>query len=212
MIIMTLKLAIIGYSAMTREIIPRLDEEYDIFVNDNYLPIVKEQYPDIVFYQLSTFNPQQYKALVTIGCPIKRKEIVESLPPNTVYHTFIDKTVQIFDPTTVVIGCGSIICANTILTTNIRIGMHSHINLANTICHDNTMGDYFTTAPGVNLSGTCIIGNNVYIGTNSSVKQKITICNNVVIGMNSGVNKNIIKSGTYVGSPIRFLNENTKVF
>jgi sugar O-acyltransferase (sialic acid O-acetyltransferase NeuD family) len=208
------KLAIIGYSAMTREILPRLEIEieYDIFVNDEYAPILEKQpsRPNS-FYLLSQFNPTTHMALVTVGDPITRRKIVSMMPPETEYYTFIDKDVKIFD-SNIKIGCGSIICANTILTTNIIIGSHSHINLNNTICHDVIIGDFFTTAPGVNISGTCTIGNNVYIGTNSAVKQKISICDNVVVGMCSGVNKHITKSGTYVGTPIRFLNDNMKCF
>jgi sugar O-acyltransferase (sialic acid O-acetyltransferase NeuD family) len=204
---MNKKLAIIGFSAQTREIIPRLKEEYDIFLNTEELKIKPSKY-----LLLNNFDPAKYKALVTIGDPICRFNIVNALPKETEYYTFIDESVKILDPLTVHIGNGSIICAGTILTTNITIGMHSHINLNNTICHDCNIGDFFTTAPGVNISGTTNIGSNVYIGTNSSIKQKISICDNVTIGMNSGVNKNITISGTYVNTPIKFLKEGNKVF
>lgn len=207
------KLAIIGFSAQTREILPRLNEEYDIFINDNYALILEKQnIKPNNFMLLSTFDSKLYKALVTIGDPIARKNIVSMLPNDTEYYTYIDKTVTIIDPSSVIIEEGCCICANTILTTNIKIGKHSHINLNNTICHDTIICDFFTSAPSVNISGNVTIGTNVYIGTNSSIKQKISICDNVVIGMNSGVNKNITKSGTYVGTPIRFLNESIKPF
>jgi sugar O-acyltransferase (sialic acid O-acetyltransferase NeuD family) len=207
------KLAIIGFSAQTREILPRLTEDYDIFINDNYAPILEKQ---IIkpknFMLLSTFDPTIYKALVTVGDPITRRNIVSMLPKDTEYYTYIDKTVTIIDISTVIIEEGCCICANTILTTNIHIGKHSHINLNNTICHDTTIGDFFTSAPSVNISGNVNIGTNVYVGTNSSIKQKISICDNVVIGMNSGVNKNITTSGTYIGTPIRFLKVECKPF
>ena len=57
--------------------------------------------------------------------------------------------------------------------------------------------------PGSILSGDVIIKDQVYIGTNSSVREKISICDNVTIGLNSGVVKNINESGTYVGSPLK---------
>ena len=203
------KLALIGYSAQTREIIPRLKEPYDIFINDDYASVLN---PTFDYMLLSTFDPTKYMALITIGNPESRIKLFNILPPETEYYTFIDETVKILDPTTVTIESGCIICAGVVLTTNIKIGTNSHININSTICHDNTIGMFFTTAPGVNISGNCNIGNNVYIGTNSSVKQKTTICDNVVIGMNSGVNKDIVKSGTYVGTPIRFLKDGYKAF
>jgi UDP-3-O-[3-hydroxymyristoyl] glucosamine N-acyltransferase len=51
------------------------------------------------------------------------------------------------------------------------------------------------------VSGNCTIGNRVYLGTNSSIREKIEICDDVTIGLNSGVVKNIKESGVYVGSP-----------
>jgi len=59
--------------------------------------------------------------------------------------------------------------------------------------------------PGSIVSGDCNIGNNVYIGTNSSIREKVSICNDVVIGMNSGVVRNINKNGIYVGCPSKLM-------
>lgn len=50
--------------------------------------------------------------------------------------------------------------------------------------------------------GSTLIGNNVYIGSNSTILP-VSICNNVVIGAGSVVTKNIEHPGTYVGNPIR---------
>jgi UDP-3-O-[3-hydroxymyristoyl] glucosamine N-acyltransferase len=68
--------------------------------------------------------------------------------------------------------------------------------------HDCVIGDFFTASPGVNISGNCTIGNQVYIGTNASLKQGITICDDVIIGMGSVVVKDIIEPGVYIGNPI----------
>jgi UDP-3-O-[3-hydroxymyristoyl] glucosamine N-acyltransferase len=99
------------------------------------------------------------------------------------------------------IGEGSIICAGSILTTNIKIGKHTHLNLHTTVGHDTEIGDFFTTAPGVKISGNCKIGNKVYVGTNGSIKEKIHISENVTLGLNCGVVKHIEESGIFVGTP-----------
>jgi acetyltransferase-like isoleucine patch superfamily enzyme len=54
--------------------------------------------------------------------------------------------------------------------------------------------------PGSIVSGNVTIGDCVYLGTNSSIREKINICDNVVIGLNSGVVKHLNESGTYVGN------------
>jgi UDP-3-O-[3-hydroxymyristoyl] glucosamine N-acyltransferase len=86
---------------------------------------------------------------------------------------------------------------------DVKIGKHAHLNLHTTIGHDCRIGDYFTTAPGVKVSGNCNLGDCVYLGTNSSIREKINICNNVTIGLGSGVVKHILEPGTYVGLPTK---------
>jgi len=169
------------------------------FVDDNYY-----DGSDSLILPLSKFNPNEYEVVVAVANPSAREKIVNSLPKNTKYFTHIHPSVQIHGPD-VEIGVGSIICAGTIITTNVKIGKHSHLNLITTIGHDCVIGDYFTTAPGVQISGNETIGNKVYFGTRSCIKQKLTVCDDVTIGMNAGVVKNIKEPGIYVGTPAKKL-------
>ena len=61
--------------------------------------------------------------------------------------------------------------------------------------------------PGSIVSGNVRIAESVYMGSNSSIKEKISICSDVIIGSNATVVKNIITSGTYVGVPAKFLKK-----
>lgn len=152
----------------------------------------------------STFDPKLYKVVVAISDVSRRKFVVESLPPETEYTKIIHPNAIISE--WVKIGEGSIITAGVILTHNIKIGIHSQLNLHTTIGHDCIMGNYFTTAPGAKISGNCEFGDNVYLGTNASVRQGISICNDVTVGMGGVVVKNIITSGVYIGNPVNILN------
>jgi sugar O-acyltransferase (sialic acid O-acetyltransferase NeuD family) len=151
---------------------------------------------------LSELNPNEYEVLIAIGDPIAREEVVNRLPIETKYFTFIHPSVIILG-NNVEIGNGSIICAGTIITTNCKIGKHTHLNLMTTIGHDCVIGNFFTTAPGVKISGNCNIDKCVYVGTNASIKQKINICDYTTIGLNAGVVKHIEEPGTYVGTPAK---------
>ena len=51
------------------------------------------------------------------------------------------------------------------------------------------------------------IGNNVFIGVNSTILKGITIGNDVIIGANSLVNKDIITSGVWAGNPICYITD-----
>lgn len=154
------------------------------------------------FKDLSEFESDKYTALITIVNQIERDKILNFLPQKTEFETFIHDSVRILDKN-IEIGKGSIICAGSILTTNIKLGDFSQLNLNTTIGHDCVLGKNFTTAPGVNISGNCIIGNNVYIGTNASLREKLSICKDVIIGMQSSVVKDITESGIYVGNPVK---------
>ena len=198
-----MKKAIIGSGGFGREVKCIIldnnpNEIIDFFVDDEYI--------DEISKPLSSLDINKYEVIIAVGDPLLREKFYNKLPKNTKYFTTIHKSVQILD-SNIEIGEGSIICPNSILTTNIKIGKHTHLNLSTTIGHDVIIGDFFTTAPGAKISGNCEIGNRVYFGTNSSVREKIKICDDVTIGLNSGVVKNITESGIYGGTPCKLLKQ-----
>ncbi len=56
--------------------------------------------------------------------------------------------------------------------------------------------------------GVPLIGDNVYIGANTTIAGKITIGDDVVIGANSLVNRDVAASCTVVGVPATVVSEN----
>jgi sugar O-acyltransferase (sialic acid O-acetyltransferase NeuD family) len=191
--------ALIGAGGFAREVQAHMGRIMPCFVDDVYWSPNAEH-----IYPLSQFKPENYKVLIAIGDSEARRIMAEKLPQNTEYFNFLHPSAQILNTATVEIGEGSIICANTIITTDCKIGKHAHLNLGTTIGHDCVIGDYFTTAPTVSISGNCKIGDCVYIGTNACVREKISICSNVTIGMMSAVVKNIEQSGKHFGVPSKF--------
>lgn len=170
-------------------------------VHDEYLS--EKQIMGIEVIPFSQFEAAKYNIVVAVGSPLLRKQIIESLPSNTTFASIVHPSAVISK--WVEIGEGSIITAGTILTCNIKIGKHCHLNLHTSIGHDCIIGDYFTTAPGVKISGSCHIGNYVYFGTSSSVREKISICDNVTIGMGGIVVKDVKEDGIYIGNPVKKL-------
>jgi UDP-3-O-[3-hydroxymyristoyl] glucosamine N-acyltransferase len=57
--------------------------------------------------------------------------------------------------------------------------------------------------PGSVVSGNVIIYDCVYLGNNSSIKEKLSIHSLTTIGMNGAVVKHIEEPGTYVGVPVK---------
>jgi sugar O-acyltransferase (sialic acid O-acetyltransferase NeuD family) len=189
-----MKRALVGYGGHAREVMVQMGEKLTCFVDDKY--VNKYTKP------ISEFNPEEYTLMVAVADSQDRYDIVNRLPKETKYFTFIHPTVQIMDDN-IEIGEGSFLGAYSILTTNIKIGKHSILNRGNQIGHDCNIGDYFSAMPVAIVSGNVNIGNIVYMGNNSSIREKITICDNVTIGLNGGVVKNINEEGVYGGVPVK---------
>ena len=191
-----MKLALYGYGGHAREVAVQIGQEVEFYVDDEYANNISQP--------ISSFNPKTHQMMVAIGDSKARYEAVQKLPKETIYFTFIHPTALIMDEN-IEIGNGSFIGAYSILTTNIKIGKHAILNRGVQIGHDTEIGDYFSAMPGVIISGNCKIYDCVYIGTNSSVKEKISIHSLTTIGLNSGVIKHIEEPGVYTGTPSKLI-------
>ena len=189
-----MKLALYGYGGHAREVAAQIDQDIIFFVDDDYV----NEYTQ----PISSFDPNEYLMMVAVGDSKVRYDMVQKLPKETRFFTFIHPTVLILDDS-IEIGEGSFIGANSILTTNIKIGKHALLNRGNHIGHDTVIGDYFSAMPGSIVSGNVRIYDLVYLGTNSSIKEKTSIHSLTTIGLNSGVIKNIEESGVYGGTPAK---------
>ena len=158
-----MKLALFGYGGHAKEVAAQIGQGVTFFVDDKYSNEVAKP--------ISEFDPSEYVMMVAVSDCTDRSVIVNKLPKETEYFTFIHPTALILDDE-IIIGEGSFIGANSILTTNIQIGNHAILNRGNHIVHDCIIGNYFSAMPGSIVSGNVHIGNGVYLGTNSSVIEK----------------------------------------
>jgi sugar O-acyltransferase (sialic acid O-acetyltransferase NeuD family) len=191
---LVMKKALIGYGGHAREVMSQMGTKLPCFVDDEY--VTEDTLP------LSKLDINEYEVMVAVADTRSRYDIVQKLPKKTKFFTFIHPTALILDEN-IEIGEGSFIGAYSILTTNIKLGDHSILNRSNHIGHDTTIGSYFSSMPGAIVSGNVTIYDLVYIGNNSSIREKLSIHSLSTIGMNSAVVKNIIEPGIYVGCPAK---------
>jgi sugar O-acyltransferase (sialic acid O-acetyltransferase NeuD family) len=189
-----MKLALFGYGGHAREAACQIEQEVTFFVDDKYANDVAKP--------ISEFNPEEYMIIVAVADSKDRADIVAKLPKETKYFTFIHPSVHIMDDN-IQVGVGSFIGANSILTTNIKLGNHALLNRGNHIGHDSVAGDFFSMMPNAVVGGNVSLGDNVYLGSCSNIREKINITSDVLIGMNAAVVKDITESGTYVGVPAK---------
>lgn len=186
-------LAIIGHGGFAKEV--------ECWAKKTYFCTfyVEDEYAGRGALPLSKFDPSKERAVIAIGDPSTRRRIVDSLPKETKYQTLIHPSAQILDPATVLIMEGTVICAGVVITTDVIIGEHTQINLNSTIGHNSRIGRYNTIAPLASVSGNVTTGSYVYLGTNSAIREKVTITGNTTIGMGATVISNVVQAGTYKG-------------
>jgi sugar O-acyltransferase (sialic acid O-acetyltransferase NeuD family) len=189
-----MKRALVGYGGHAKEVMAQMGEKLTCFVDDDY--VVEGTEP------LSNFDPKEYELMIAVANSRDRYDIIQRLPKETKYFTWVHPTALIMDDN-IEIGEGSFVGVHSILTTNIKIGKHAILNRGNHIGHDCEIGDYFSAMPGSIVSGNVKIHDLVYMGNNSSIREKLSIHSFVTIGMNCAVVKHIEESGVYVGSPAK---------
>lgn len=183
-------IALIGNGGHAREVEFQMGFKIKKFVDDDfYSP------NDPLLLPISKFDPDLYEIMIAVGDPTERESIVKRMPSGTRYFSFIHPTAIISDD--IDMGEGSFIGAYSIVTTNVKIGEHSILNRGCQIGHDSILGKYFSGMPGSIVSGNVKIGDRVFLGTNSAIREKLLICDDVTIGISSGIYQNIESPGKY---------------
>lgn len=185
-----INVALIGNGGHAREVEFQMGIKIHKFVDDKFY-----KSGDPLLHPMSKFNPRLWEVMIAVGDSKDRYDVSRRMPEETQYFSFIHPTAIL--PQDMNIGKGSFIGAYTIVTTGVSMGDHTILNRGCQIGHDSVLGDYFSGMPGSIVSGNVTVGKRVYLGTNSSIREKISICDDVTIGLNSGIYQNIDKPGKY---------------
>ncbi len=120
-----------------------------------------------------------------MGNPIIRKKIYEKIKTklNKAFFLNIIHPSVVFDTRNnkIKMGIGNILCAGSILTTDIIIKDFALINLNCTIGHDVEIASFTTFSPGVHISGNVKVGENVFLGTGAVFSENVSIIYNTII-------------------------------
>jgi sugar O-acyltransferase (sialic acid O-acetyltransferase NeuD family) len=141
--------------------------------------------------------------LITIADCQWKGEIYNMLKGKTTFLTYIapNAVVGKFN----LIGEGSIICPNCIITTNVHLGKCTTLNIGTQIGHDVTIGDFSSLMANVDLGGNVTVGNSVFIGSKATIMPKTKIEDSSIIGAGSVVIKKVKTGTTVFGNPAKEL-------
>jgi sugar O-acyltransferase (sialic acid O-acetyltransferase NeuD family) len=149
-------------------------------------------------------NLDNWHFVVGIGNPSDRRQMEkEGKSQGLKLATLIHPKAQIGSD--VEIKEGSVICANVVLTTNIRIGRSVQVNIGCIIAHDVVIEDYVTLAQSVNLTGNVTVKSNSVLYTKSTVLPNIVIEENAIVGAGSLVINDVQKNTKVAGVPAKAL-------
>jgi sugar O-acyltransferase (sialic acid O-acetyltransferase NeuD family) len=151
---------------------------------------------------LRRHNSNDLGCVCAINACETRRQVVERLQEIGVnFYNAIHPSVIMSE--FVEMGTDVIICAGSILTVNIKIGDHVHINLNSTIGHDAVIGSYCTINPTVKINGNNHLGEGVYVGTGATFIQQVSVGSWSTIGAGAVVTVDIPEKVTAVGVPAK---------
>lgn len=106
--------------------------------------------------------------VIAIGDSRARKRIADRLDAiGAKAAVLIDPSAQLSER--VLVGAGSVICAGSVLTCDITLGRHVHINAGCLVHHDARIGDFATLSPGVRVAGHVEIGAQAFVGISATI-------------------------------------------
>lgn len=150
-------------------------------------------------------SPAALSCAVGIGNPLARRTVVSNLRASGVqdFPTLVHPRAWL--GTNVSMEEGVIICAGALLTTDLHLGQHVHVNIGATVGHDAVVGAFSTLSPGVHVSGRVTLGEAVEIGTGACINPGVTIGSGAVIGAAAAVVRDIPEGCTAVGVPAKVI-------
>ncbi|WP_460486791.1 acetyltransferase [Corynebacterium atrinae] len=140
--------------------------------------------------------------LIGIGDSRVRRTVAQkvSVEPAIAVHpgAFLDDDVRI-QP-------GVVIFAGATVTTNIDLGLHTHIGRGAAVGHDTVVEDFVTVMPLASVSGNVRLGAGCTIGAGAVIRQGISVGAEAFVGAGAIVVKDVPPGVTVVGNPARLLN------
>ena len=139
-----------------------------------------------------------------VGAPALRRAVVQRLSALELHFPVLVHPSVITTPF-VRMGAGTVITAGCVLTNEIELGEHVHVNRVSTLGHDVKIGSFCHVAPGTVISGNVQLGEGVDVGAGATVIQNLRIGAWSIVGAGATVVDSLPPNVTAVGVPARII-------
>ena len=203
-----------GASGFGREVMPLVRKEAGhehstqfVFVDDAANQASVNGHVCMTFEAFCSFPAQERAMTIAIGNGFVRETLLRKCEAAgvSIMDVRADSSILMDD---VKIGEGVVLCAFTMITSNVSIGRQFHANIYSYVAHDCAIGDFVTFAPGVMCNGNVHIEDHAYIGTGAILRQgkpnkPLLIGRGAIVGMGAVVTRDVPPGVTVVGNPAR---------
>ena len=197
-------LGIIGAGGHGREAHAFAVERYEtvVFADDNDVDtdrLGRIGAPLVV--SLSELAARCDEAVIAIGDPAARRSVAGRIGPDLPMTNLIADATTI--GTDVTMAGGVLVYPGAVLTTNVRIGAHSHVNCGAVVSHDCRVGSFVSLSPGVLLNGAVTVEDGAFLGTGAIVLPGRTVGQGATVAAGAVVTSDVAPGATVRGVPAR---------
>lgn len=146
--------------------------------------------------------PSGASYVVAIADPHPRRALSAQLTGLGLVPTTLVHPRAVIAPLTVQ-GAGTLVHANTYLSSEVRTGAHCQVHYNATIGHDTVLEDFVAVFPGANVAGSVRLCAGSTIGSNATVLQGLTIGAGAFVGAGAVVTRDVDPGCVVTGVPAR---------
>ena len=142
----------------------------------------------------------QVQAICAVGPPNLKRRLVKRAEDAGIAFCSAVHPGAVMTPH-VTLGRGVVVAAGCVLTNQILVADHAHLNIGCTIAHDSRLEAFVTLSPGVHAGGDVVFAEGCEVGIGASIIPRRRIGAWSVVGAGTVVTHDVPDDSTVVGVP-----------